>query len=167
MKADGTVGPIPRNGASNNGAGVPIDPLTGDVNGTAGQERPPPRSDKSGGALAGSLLVEALEALQAGTFAVDGRGWLPPRAGWVGREPVVHKESSHCLALATRARPAGRPQGGASRLDVHLPVGGSPARCTQHAQGARKGAPWLQGTSGSAGHGSLRACCWSPSRTQA
>ena len=55
VKADGTVAPAPRNGASNNGAGVPIDPLTGDVNGTGGEERPPPGSGKSGGALAGSL----------------------------------------------------------------------------------------------------------------
>ena len=81
MKADGTVGPTPRNGTSNNGAGVPIDPLTGDVNGTVGEERPPPGSGKSGKALAGSLSAGALKALQAGhLLSMAGDGCHP---GWV------------------------------------------------------------------------------------
>ena len=162
MKADGTVAPAPRNGASNNGAGVPIDPLTGDVNGTVGEERPPPGSGKSGGALAGSLSGGALETSWVGHVLSMGGDGCHSRSQelegslWSTRTAATAWHCKPGCQARWQASSLGR---GASRLDAHPPAGGSPGRYAQRTQGAREGTPGLQGTGGSAGHGRLRACC--------
>ena len=92
---------LPGMAPATTGLAYPSTPLTGDVNGTVGEERPPPGSGKSGGALAGSLSGGALETSWVGHVLSMG-GWLPLKVACVGSKPVVHKEGSHCLALQTR-----------------------------------------------------------------